>query len=81
MAVVQTLLQTGANVNLQCCRKRTALHAACDGSCNVIVVEELLRSGANVNMISVGGETPLMCLGNLHSLPPIGGGLWTDTQI
>jgi len=70
VAMVQVLLQAGANVNIPCFHQKwTALHAACSHCLSIELVEELLKAGADVNMkASVNTKegyteiTPLLCV-------------------
>ena len=57
-AVVQMLLDHGADVNLECALSGTALHTASSQGHSAIV-EILLCNGADVNAINLACETPL----------------------
>lgn len=61
VASVKFLMWTGANVNSQDYRKRTALHYACSCEDEDMqgLVDVLLEAGAEVNVQSLVGDTPL----------------------
>nr|CCC93143.1 putative ankyrin repeat protein [Trypanosoma congolense IL3000] len=60
VAVVEKLVEEGANVNCRDQMRRTPLHLAA-GRGQVDVVKRLLKVGASCAMKNAAGQTPLQC--------------------
>ena len=58
-AVIELLVQAGADVNERTRDGTTPLHAAAGGNSNPAVIELLVRLGADVNALDKAGNTPL----------------------
>ncbi|WP_419420486.1 ankyrin repeat domain-containing protein [Legionella sp. D16C41] len=58
LEVVQGLIQSGADVNVQDCNGITPLFIAAFRN-HLVIVKHLIEAGANLNLVSINGATPL----------------------